>query len=331
MSAIDTTTYLRPKVTRATHPVETTRYLLGTNEINCFYDTVCQWIENRSPGGMIYGKPRLGKTRAILYLSKLLPDKFSSSLPIISLSCRDYRIASESIFFEDLLRTAGHSIVKRGNSSAKRDRLLEFLYEKVELTGQDRLILFIDEAQKLHEIQYKWLIDLHNELDRLSKNLIVLLVGQPDLEHQYSAFLHTGKSQIIGRFMTHQHEFRGLREVEDILVCLNGYDEVSEYPEKSGCSFTRYFYPTAFSLGWRLAHESETLWNAFLETWEKYGFVGRVEIPMQYFCRTIEYVLKRHSSLKDPHPNLSMRIWKEAILCSGFVEAEDRYAAPKSA
>jgi len=92
-------------------------------------------------------------------------------------------------------------LVYKGKVTEKRNRLSEFLYEKVIRTTQNRIIVFVDETQKLHEIHYNWLIDLHNELDSLGTNFITLLVGQHELIHQFSAFPQAGKSQIIGRFM----------------------------------------------------------------------------------------------------------------------------------
>lgn len=318
--------YIRPRVSTGRHPIETGRYLIGTQVIEAFNEKVCQWIDNRVPGGMIFGKPRLGKTRAIHYLSHTLPERFGSGLQIIPFTCRDYRTASEASFFEDLLKESGHSIIYKGKATEKRNRLSEFLYERVCRSNQDRIILFIDEAQKLHENHYNWLIDLHNELDKLNINFITLLVGQHELLHQYSAFSHTKKAQIIGRFMVHQHEFHGLRSIEDVVVCLNGYDEDSEHPIESGWSFTRYFYPAVFDTGWRLALSSEDLWESFLEIREEYGFSDTLNIPMQYFCRTVEYILRHFSSLNDDPPNLSINVWKEAIIKSGYVEAEERHA-----
>ncbi len=272
---------------------------------------------------MIYGKPRYGKTRAIKYLCLALPGLYNN-IPVFSCPCRDYKQPSEATFFEDLLRASGHSLFSKGDSRAKRNRLKEFLFEKVDNTGQDRLILFLDEAQKLHEQQYKWLIDIHNELDDMGISLIVLLVGQPELMHQYSAFSLADKKQIIGRFMVHQHEFKGVSNISDVSVCLSGYDEDSEHPTGSGWSFTKYFYPSIFSSGWRLADSAEDLWEAFTQTHETYGFVGDLNIPMQYFCRTVEYVMKKFSTLHEKEPKLSIKVWKEAISCSGYIEAEEK-------
>jgi hypothetical protein len=59
----------RPFVPKGSHPIETGRYLLATNQIIRLHDNLVRWIENRAPGGIIYGRPRLGKTRAIHALS----------------------------------------------------------------------------------------------------------------------------------------------------------------------------------------------------------------------------------------------------------------------
>jgi len=314
--------YIRPNVPVGSHPIETTRYLLPTPPIDNSYQAVLQWIENRAPGGIIYGKPRFGKTRAIQYLTRLLAEKFGANLPIMTMSCRDYKIPSESTFFEDLLRAAGHGLYRSGKAAAKRDRLLEYLIEKVEFSSQNRLILFIDEAQKLHEQHYKWLIDIHNELDAHDAAAIVLLVGQDELAQQCSAFQLTKKTQIIGRFMVHQLRFNGLRGVSQIKQCLKAYDEESEYPENSEWSFTKYFFPAAFNSGFRLERYADSLWEAFRLTRDECGLPVDHEIPMQYFCRTVEYALRNYGTLEELQNELSIKMWKDAISSSGYIDAE---------
>lgn len=314
--------YIRPNVPAGSHPIETTRYLLPTPSIDDSYKAVLQWIENRVPGGIIYGKPRLGKTRGIQYLTRLLAEQFGANLPVMTLLCRDYRISSETTFFEDLLRTAGHALYRSGRAAAKRDRLIEYLAEKVEFSSQNRLILFIDEAQKLHELHYKWLIDLHNELDARDVAMIVLLVGQDELVHQFSAFQQTQKTQIIGRFMVHQLEFHGLRGATQIKRCLEAYDVCSEYPEGSGWSFTRYFYPAVFNSGFRLKSYGDSLWEAFRVTRDECGVPGNREIPMQYFCRTVEFALRKYGTLEEVSSEISLEMWKDAIRVSGYIDAE---------
>jgi hypothetical protein len=309
-------------VPAGSHPIETTRYLLPTSSIDKSYKAVLQWIENRVPGGIIYGKPRFGKTRGIQYLTRLLAEEFGVNLPIITLLCRDYKVPSELTFFEDLLRVTGHALYRSGRAAAKRDRLIEYLIEKVEFSSQNRLILFIDEAQKLHEQHYKWLIDVHNELDAHDIAMIVLLVGQDELVHQYSAYQQTQKTQIIGRFMVHRLQFHGIRSASQLNRCLEAYDVGSDYPEGSGWSFTRYYYPAAFNSGFRIKPYADLLWEAFRLTRDEYGLPGKYEIPMQYFCRTVEFALRKYGTHEEVPKEISLEMWKDAIRPSGYIDAE---------
>ncbi|HBB89503.1 MAG TPA: ATP-binding protein [Blastocatellia bacterium] len=319
--------YVRPQIAPHSHPIETTHYVLATNPMDDFCQTILRWTRQRCAGGLIYGAPRRGKTRAVRYLVSVLPELLGISVPIISFTCRDYKQASEGIFFQDLLKGVGHLLPEKGSPSAKRDRLIEFLAEKVQSSGQDRLILIIDEAQKLHETHYKWLIDVHNELDARDISLVVLLVGQDELAHQYSAFKLAKKTQILGRFMVNQFCFHGILSAADVGTCLKGYDKESEYPDDSGWSFTRYYFPAAFQNGFRLEKFKDVVWQAFKETKGQHGLPGPPEIPMYYFCRSVESVLTEFSSLEEDEPLLSLRTWQQAVINSGFVDAE-RYVTP---
>lgn len=327
LETVTTPNFVRPRIAANSHPIENTHYVLATAAMDQFCRTIVRWIKQRCSGGIIYGAPRRGKTRAIRYLVRALPDLLKVGLPVISFSCREYKSASESTFFQDLLRAAGHLLAEKGNAAAKRERLIEFLFEKAQLAEQDRIVLIVDEAQKLHESHYKWLIDLHNELDVLDISLVVLLVGQEELAHQYSAFKITKKTQILGRFMVNQFCFHGILSARDTGTCLQGYDEESEHPADSGWSFTRYYFPAAFEDGFRLRSYQDLVWQAFKETKEECGLPGKLEVPMYYFCRTVEYILVEFSTLEDHPPELSLQSWKLAVSNSGFADAE-RYVEP---
>jgi hypothetical protein len=313
---------LRPKVQPRAHPIESHRYLIFTPAVYVFFRIVLQWIESGASGGMIYGKPRHGKSSAIKCVAALLVEELKVSLPIVSVCCKDHQHPGEGAFFEDLLHDVGHVLWSSGKTSAKRYRLTEYLTELVEKSEQDRLILFVDEAQKLHEQHYKWLIDLHNQLERRGIVLIVLLVGQEELLHQFSAFQMTKKTQIIGRVMVRQLRFSGITNEKDMRDCLANYDTGSEYPPESGCSFTRYYFPSAFESNLRLENYAPMLWQAFREIREEAQLPLTREIPMQYFCRTVEYVLTRFGTLDELSTDLSLAQWKEGITRSGYTDAE---------
>ncbi len=312
---------LRPAVPAGTHPVETGRYIVPTPPIHQLLKTTKTWVDNRTPGGMIEGKQRCGKTRGLYFVSRHLPRLYDPQPPVLSFSCADYGQPREGRFFEDLLRSFGHAIWKSGKSSDKRYRLTEYLQERVEASGQPRLILFADEAQNLQPIHLQWLVDVYNELDRAGVAMTLFLVGQPELIHLRSALVESGKMQIVGRFMVHHYRFSGIRNTGDAKACLIGYDKNVEHPADSGWTYTRYHFPAAYQRGWRLSAESERLWKAFQDVHHEAALPGDIDVPMQYFARTVEYILSHFGSLDDPSPRISDNMWKEAIASSGYREA----------
>lgn len=51
-------------------------------------------------GAIIYGRPRLGKTRAITYLMNCLPQDFGNNMPIYHVRCRTYKRPNENSFLK---------------------------------------------------------------------------------------------------------------------------------------------------------------------------------------------------------------------------------------
>jgi hypothetical protein len=312
----------RPLLKGTGHPIYTGRYLLSTNEINIVYDTVKRWIDTRAPGGIIYGRPRIGKTRAVKFLLTLLPTFLGNKLPVFTINCRHYSRPNENTFFQDLLRDIGHEDPFSGRASVKRQRLFNFLLFKGQQCEEKRIIFIMDEAHELEESHYGWLMDVYNELDRVNIDLTVILVGQKELLNRKSTFKNSNKKQIIGRFMVHEHEFQAITTIEDVHACLVGYDEETEFPPGSNFSFTRYFFPKAYEEGFRLANYTNDLFQAFINVRQAARVSGNMEIPMQYLTKTIEYVLITYGVQGHDVDRLSQNIFEESIQYSGYVENE---------
>ncbi|MHA4069065.1 AAA family ATPase [Bacillus cereus] len=313
---------LRPFIPKGTHPVETGKYLISTNEIDRMYQTVLQWIENRMPGAIIYGRPRLGKTRAITYLMNCLPQDFGKNMPIYHVRCRRYKQPNENSFFEDLLLAVGHSSAIQGKANVKRMRLLRFLVERADSSSINKVVFFIDDAQRLVEMHYDWLMDLFNELEQYGITLTTILVGQKELVYQRSAFISGEKFQIVGRFMSQEYQFKGIKTLTDLKICLTGYDDYCEYPIDSKWSFTRYFFTDSFIRGYRLHHSAEELYQVFIDLRREHGLSQKVEIPMQYITLTIEYALKKFGSNGLDLTRIEKVQWEESIKNSGYIQSE---------
>ncbi len=214
----EVTIYTRPEVPIGSHPVETDDYQIPTNEILKVFAAVSRWIRLRVTGATIYGRPRLGKTWMVKFLEKNLPKEIGIEFPIHHIVSLHSKIAKEEEFLETLLMDMGHDFALSGKTSAKRNRLLSFLYQQGNANRFRIVLLFIDEAQCLDEQHYEWLIDYYNKLDRLNVTLVLILVEQEQLNAQQLVFSHGHADQIIQRFMNEEHKFIGIRSLEDIHV-----------------------------------------------------------------------------------------------------------------
>jgi len=312
----------RPKLPLGTHPVEMGGYILPTMEVKRLMERLTRVVMNRLPGMIVYGRPRIGKTKSVELALNYLPMQIGEYFPILSTRCKSYRVPTEEKFFGDILSDFKFSFPAKRSPTAMRQQIVNLMLEQGERSKLRRVMLVIDEAQRLTELQYNWLIDIYNDLDSEKISMTVICVGQSELIDRRTYFLETKKSQIIGRFMTNEHEFFGIRTLKEVEHCLMCYDEVSEYPENSGYTYTRYFFPEAFSKGYRLKQCAKEVFDIFKDIRKEHGLSKKMEIPMEYFIFSIENALKLNGATGREVEWLTTNHWKEAINNSGYIESE---------
>lgn len=303
------------------HPVSLQKYIIPTPSLDAFYDRIKKCIRLRTPGAIVHGQPRYGKTYGIRYAMNVLLDDFPNVV-MFSFLCHKKASHSESAFFANLLESVGHKAPQAGTISAKRSRLVLFLMEKVDRSGQNLVIVFADEAQRLDVIEYEWLRDVHDELERRGVRMITFLVGQSQLLHQKNAFRASKETQIIARFMVDEMAFRGLTSVDDVATCLAGYDE-SMYPMGTDWTYTRFFFPLAFESGFRLVSQAQAIWDAFRDAHDEARLAFMGEIPMQYFTRTVEIALTEYAEQDADDFRMSPQIWMNAVGEANYIQAEE--------
>jgi len=274
----------RPIVPRGRHPIETGKYKLPTRAIEEVTNVIYQWVENRLPGGVIYGNPRIGKTSAIQFLLPRIKEYFGSPIPAFLVTCEDQVRASPNDFYENMLISINHGLATGGTAAAKKKRITTFLADEVTSAGEYRVILFLDDAQWLKEVEYNWLMGIHNKLNSYEIELITILVGQRELLAKRSMFTRSNGMQIVGRFMTCRYQFHGIRDLIDVQTALRGYDDLSSsFPIGSDWPLLRYWIPEAFENGFRLEHQALTITQGLDEMKRDMGIKELDEIPMQSF------------------------------------------------
>jgi hypothetical protein len=301
------------------HPVTQHQYMIPTPSIDALMQKIKRLIKMHTPGAVIYAYPRFGKTYGIRYVKNAIQYDFPGA---VALSCgtEAKKSPSEDAFFTTLLEAAGHSGALTGSVTRKRRRLIDRISELVDASGYNWFVIFTDEAQRLEVIEYEWLRDVHDCLERKGIRMITLLVGQPQLLNQKSAFRLSNHTQIILRFMITEMRFDGIADADTIATCLQGYDE-AVHPPMTTWTYTRFFYPKAFETGLRLVDQALEVWQAFVRAHQAARMNVAMEIPMQYFAHAIEIALETNMHLDAPDFNFTSKMWDLAVKESLYVEA----------
>jgi hypothetical protein len=299
------------------HPIETGQYLLLTPVLRKMLNCLESWVDYRNPGGIVYGRPRTGKTTLIdaaeKFLSKTRPRLFGTRV-----DCNNYTKITERTFFADLLRRAGHAFSERGTAATLRERYIEYVAQRAQDAGDNIALLYVDEAHRLHENHYLWLMDVYNGLHHYRVDLVTILVGQEELRDIREMLLRDNKYQIVARFMNLTYCFEGIANVTECRICLTQYDE-EVFPRESNISFTAHYFREAANVEWKIASIAEDLWEAFsFSPIKRPRKRSKFEVPMQAFCRTINYILRVFGPLCDCQPQSDRDKLDEAIEASGF-------------
>ncbi|NOU89014.1 AAA family ATPase [Paenibacillus sp. LMG 31460] len=319
---------IRPDVPKGSHPVETNDYKMPTNEIITVLGSVCDWIEERVTGAIIYGRPRLGKTYMIEYLIDNISKVIAENIPVYHIISLHPKVVREEEFIESLLYDMNHNFALIGKLPAKRDRLFKFMLERGTSNRYRIIVLLVDEAQCLTEQHFEWLMDYYNKLQKEKVLLLTYLVGQQQLSAQKTIFKTSNAEQIVERFMAEEHKFSGVVSEEDIQTLLTCYDDPdkSEYPAGSGWSFTRYYFPEAYATGKRLADFSSTVYKLLKSVRQKENIKTAFEIPMHHMIRVIKIILLRYGKGSSDYEGgwISEAHWIDAINNSNYVKSEQQ-------
>ena len=304
------------------HPLKRRIYRVPTPSIKAMITLVEECLFMFIGGALIHGRPRIGKSCAIDYAMTDLKAR-RPKLSTYKMRCMRPQAPSESTFFAELLRTVRHPAEPSAPKASLRIRLVHKLRQVTDALGDNKVVIFVDEAQHLREIEYEWLRDLHDDLENNDVRLFTFLLGQHQLLAQKAAFQAQDKEQIVARFMIEELAFKGVASEAECAAVLRAYDTSSEYPAGSGWCYTRFFVPQAFSAGLRLADSATHLWRAFEDAHFTAQLDGSPEIPMKYFSATIEAGLLTSAESNQDSPTLTFpqAFWSTMVERSRYVSA----------
>lgn len=301
-----------------THMLSSIDFTIPTIAILDLAAAVDTWIIGGDCGAIVYGRPRVGKTRAIHYISGELKKKYGKDLPVYVLNMTDHK-PSQKYFYSEFLKVISHNEAHRGTASLMKERLINALILDSRETPFRRVVLFIDEAFLLTEKDFIWLMDIHNNLDMCDIHLTVLMFGTNELKGIKSAYCQARRFQIVDRFMVEEYEYKGVASAKDALACLHNMDvDLSNYPGKP--ILTQTFFPAAFADKKRLAACANMLWDVFLDLIQD-NKIPAIDIPMKYFMKAVVYCFKTYGVYGKGIYFPDKTVWTDSVNNSGYIKS----------
>lgn len=269
------------------HPVLEREYTLPTPMMQRTYSIIRERVWSRRTGVVFYASPRMGKTRCAIAVKELICEEFPR-IYVTLLSARRSSRPTDSHMFRLILEAEKHALSGRTNADVLFDNAKSDIRVKISSTGGVQYVLLIDEMQLLNDTDLQQLVSFHNGLELANIKMTTISFAQPEILHRRSALMTSNDRQIIARFLSEPLPFEGCSSLTEFELLLQTIDEASEYPEGSGWSYTRFFFPLAFREGFRLKDYASPIWRSITQA---AGLGNKGMIPMEHICLTIEYLL----------------------------------------
>lgn len=319
MTSMLTTSYLRSE-----------EFNIATNSIFELLSQMNTWICNGICGAMVYGRTRAGKTSAISYITRALKAKYGEDFPIIIWSLTDHK-ATDKAFYASILDAIDIEIPKYNRVTALelKNKVINYLTIMACQTPFRKVIFMIDEAYKLDQKEYYWLMDLYNTLYiKHNINMITFLIGTPkEMIATRECFVAAKERQIVERFMLNEYKFYGIRNMPELCMCLAEFDKTPICGSRGvvdNITISQFFFPDAHREGKAIFYElGHDYWNAFLEIRQKYG-VKEKDIPMHYFIESFINCLTCFGKTSDtPKYFLTKEEITKSIIASNYGKLAD--------
>ena len=277
-------------------------YIIKTKAISDLEEHILESISVSETGCIVYGRPRIGKTHAIEYISNIIQEKYGNDIPVIKWPVTDHS-ATERAFYAELLMTMGCSSPNKGATAlVLKERVINECVIRARSTIFNKLILFIDEAWLLDVRDFQWLMDLYNRLSDKGISMTTILVGTKELLALKKSLKQIGKEQIVQRFFLHEYKITGMTSKIDLLLCLSDLDTqyMSRMDSTKETSLIEFYFPDAAKEGKTFSSLSDIYYEAFCDIRNKYELVHK-DIPMKYFIKSFTYMLHRYGRLSKKH------------------------------
>ncbi|WP_181917007.1 ATP-binding protein [Paraburkholderia sp. BL27I4N3] len=295
--------------------MDTRDYSLFTIAIHDMVDRIAGWLDDQIDGATIFGPSRFGKSSAVdHWLQRLLSERHAGYVPLVIWSHTD-SASSQAVgrFYAYLLEASGHRLAQARRNPLERQIMLVERWIELAAQGAGRfLVLVIDEAQGMSQREWLWLVELHSLLEKQRVRLCVFSIASLQFFDEPLGMALAGGVHVAARFMLASEPFHGVRSVDELAYVMRGYDDGSEWPPGSGCSFTAGLAPRPWAGGFRMEHQADSLMQAMNETLPSH-YSGPTDFPMKTVAQACRHVLLHIASGGNAEIATSPEVWRLAV------------------
>jgi hypothetical protein len=293
-------------------------YTIATPMMGDIYDIVSNEVDKMEIGVSVYSTSRFGKTRALDYIENEMI-KRSPSVTLARVIMTSRTLDSDRKFFAHVLSSINREDELFGDGDQLRTRIEQFFLVQCSEKQDPRLLLMIDEAQRMTPRNFSYLIDLTNHAERLGMAPTVLLVGQPELLDRRDELLKQKRKDAVGRFLDNPIAFQGVTSAGLTEEILNQYDDYTKvaFPQGSQICITAAYVPDLYRKGFRLKQAAGPLWDAFKSSAR--DLQAEPIVGMRNLTRAIEMGLTELAISGHAGDALSEAWWRRILLDAGYL------------
>jgi hypothetical protein len=232
--------------------------------------------------------------------------------------------SSEGAFYSLILVNFEQKASQHSPPSSRLQRICNYLVAKCNERRSDLVVIFLDNAERLFPDDYEHLATLDNEMTNRGYMLFFVFVYQSDFTGVVSEKIYDGNPtpHVKQRFLMRNHQFTGLHGEDEVAHVLGRLDELTEWPEGSGISFSRHFAPGAFDRGWRFRQHAPQLWEKAYALRRKYKLPEPWTWPMKSFEGTVNFLLTNIARNRPDFDGFTDADLDTALEASAFIEIE---------
>lgn len=231
---------------------------------------------------------------------------------------------TEKNFYSTLLTALNVPHSAHATALDLKNRVLSELVTLACDTMFKKVVLMIDEAWRLNEKDFIWLMDLYNILRRHGLQLITVFFSTNELLDLKKKFKASGLDQIVERFFLNIYPFHGVRDQGELMICMHAFDQmnVATLENNKPLSLKDFYFPRADE-NVHFHDLTTDFWNAFTNIRVTHGMTVD-DIPMEFVVGSFRILLGCYGKLSNKSvvwPDY--KVIHESIMRSGYTESDD--------